>query len=564
MFIIRTIEKLVVRTKPGAMRFSSVGNSHDNPVVTVKQGKLKGAVKKGIDGSPYYSFKGIRYGEPPVGELRFRAPVPIKPWDGVRDATEHGPVCPQFDMSVVDFVEGSEDCLSLNVYTKSLQPNSKLPVMVYIHGGAFLSGSGNAETYGPEFLFLHDVIVVTINYRLEALGFLCLDTPEVPGNAGMKDQVLAMRWVKENISTFGGDPDNITLFGESAGGACVNFHMLSPMSKGLFNKAIAQSGVCLEYWAIAHQPVERAFRSGKVLGKDTKDKKELLDHLRGLPALDLARLTVKTRTPDEKFRGLPIYYTPTVEKKFEGQEQFLTEDPLQMLLSGKVNKVPFMCGYNTAEGILLIPEHRKKLEVLNKEPSYLVPRDVAMISSKEKLEEFGQRVKEFYFGGKDATEDDVQGIVDVHTDINFTYQAHRLMHFYHKMAPTYMYRFDYCTKMNMMKNIFGDDAVKGACHVDDLFYLFHTPMTESIYEENEEIRKAVYDVTKLWTDFAKTGNPTPTKGSVEWRPYNSSTKEYLLIDKETKMSSNLEKERVEFWNKMYADAGLPSITKSNL
>uniref|UniRef100_A0A2A4JW69 Carboxylic ester hydrolase n=1 Tax=Heliothis virescens TaxID=7102 RepID=A0A2A4JW69_HELVI len=536
---------------------------HDNPIVTVKQGKLKGAVKKCLDGSPYYSFKGIRYAEPPVGELRFRAPVPIKPWEGIKDAIEHGPVCPQFDMAILDYVEGNEDCLSLNVYTKSLQPSSKLPVMVYIHGGAFLSGSGNSETYGPEFLFLHDVILVTINYRLEALGFLCLDTPEVPGNAGMKDQVVAMRWIKENISTFGGDPDNITLFGESAGGACVNYHMISPMSEGLFHKAIAQSGVCLQYWAQAHQPVERAFRSGKVLGKDTKDPKELLDYLRGLPALDLARLTIKTRTPDEKYRGLPIYYTPTVEKKFEGQEQFLTEDPLEMIMAGKVKKIPFMSGYNTAEGLLLVADHQKKLNVLNKEPSYLVPRDIATIVSKEKLEEFGQRIKDFYFGGRDATGADLQPMVNFHTDINFMYQAHRLVHLYHKMGPTYMYRFNYCTELNIMKGVFGETSVEGACHVDDLFYLFHTPMTQSMYEEKEEIRKAVYNVTKLWADFAKTGNPTPTKGSIDWRPYNS-TKEYLLIDKEIKMSGNLEKERTEFWNKMYAEVGLPAITKSNL
>ncbi|KAJ8732437.1 hypothetical protein PYW07_015036 [Mythimna separata] len=564
MFIIKSIEKVVFRTKQTVRCFSSIDSSKENPVVTVKQGKLKGAVKQCLDGSPYYSFKGIRYGQPPVGELRFKAPLPVKPWDGIRDATEHGPVCPQFDMSIIDLVEGNEDCLSLNVYTKSLQPSSKIPVMVYIHGGAFMSGSGNAETYGPEYFFQHDVIVVTVNYRLEVLGFLCLDTPEVPGNAGLKDQVLALRWVKENISKFGGDPDNVTIFGESAGGACITYHMLSPMSQGLFHKAIAQSGVCLSYWAIAHKPAERAFRFGKALGKDTKDVNELLQHLRSVPALELARLGMKSRTQDEKFRGLPIYSTPTVEKKFEGQEQFLTEDPVDLLLAGKVSKVPLLIGYNSAEGILILNDHTKKLEIFNKDPSYLVPREIATTVSKEKIDEFGQRIKQFYFGGKDATKKDAQAITDLQTDINFSYQTHRFLQFFQNVAPTFLYSFDYTTDLNIVKNVSGFDDVKGACHADDLFYLFHSAMSGNYLEGNDELKKIVYQITKFWADFAKTGNPTPTKGGIDWRPYTSATKEYLLLNQDMKLSNNLDKARVDFWNKIYADAGHPSIAKSSL
>ncbi|XP_035428784.2 juvenile hormone esterase isoform X1 [Spodoptera frugiperda] len=564
MFIIKTVERLIFRAKPGARCFSTIDNSKENPIVTVKQGKLKGAVKKCLDGSPYYSFKGIRYGQPPIGELRFKAPLPVKPWSGIRDAIEHGPVCPQFDMSILDVVEGSEDCLSLNVYTKSLQPSSKLPVMVYIHGGAFLSGSGNSDTYGPEFFFQHDVILVTINYRLEVLGFLSLDTPEVPGNAGMKDQVLALRWIKENISTFGGDPDNITLFGESAGASCATLHMLSPMSQGLFDKVITQSGSCLSYWSMFHEPVARAFRGAKALGKEAKDLNELLNYLREVPAVELARLSLKTRTADEKFRGLPIYFTPTIEKKFEGQEQFLTEDPLDLLLAGKVSKVPMITGYNSAEGLMMLNDHLKKMKTLNEQPSYFVPRDIATKVSKETLDELGQRIKNFYFGNKDMTTEDCQAIVDLHTDINFTYQIHRFMHFYQKFAPVYLYKFEYCTELNFLKSVFGVDSVKGSCHADDLFYLFHSEISRNVYDKNEKLRKIIYQMTKFWADFAKTGNPTPTKEVVEWLPYSPANKEYLILDEEIKLSNNLDKERVDFWNKMYADVGMPAITKSNL
>ncbi|KAJ8732332.1 hypothetical protein PYW08_015062 [Mythimna loreyi] len=562
MFVIKSVERMAFRTKQNVRCFSSIDSSKDAPVVTVKQGKLRGAVKKCLDGSPYYSFKGIRYGQPPVGELRFKAPLPVKPWEGIRDAIEHGPVCPQYDMDFVNFVEGNEDCLSLNVYTKSLQPSSKIPVMVYIHGGAFISGSGNSDTFGPEYFFQHDVIIVTINYRLEALGFLCLDTPEVPGNAGMKDQVLALRWVKENISTFGGDPDNITIFGESGGAVSVTCHMLSPMSQGLFNKAIVQSGVCLIYWGIARQPVERAFKSAKALGKNIKDVNELLQYFRSVPARELTKLAIITRTQDEKLRDLPMYYAPMVEKKFDGQEQFLTEDPLDLILAGKVNKVPLLIGYNSAEGILMANDHIKKLEIFNKDPSYLVPRDIATTVSKEQLVEFGQRIKQFYFGGKDITKDDTQAIANVQTDINFTYQTHRFLHFIQSMAPVFLYSFDYDTDLNVVKKMIGLNNVKGACHADDLFYMFHSKTSVKIIEDNNELRKIVKQITKLWADFAKTGNPTPSKGSLEWRSYTSASKEYLLLNQDTKLLNNLNKERVEFWDKIYADAGKPCIAKS--
>ncbi|KAJ0180161.1 hypothetical protein K1T71_004752 [Dendrolimus kikuchii] len=540
----------------------------ENPIVTVNEGKLRGSMKTLLDRTPYYSFKGIPYAQPPIGELRFRAPLPPKPWQGIRDALEHGPVCPQYDTTISQFVEGSEDCLFVNIYTKSLQKNAKIPVMVYIHGGSFMSGSGDSDTYGPEYLFLHNVILVTLNYRLEALGFLCLDTPEVPGNAGIKDQVLALRWIKRNIAKFGGDPDNITIFGESSGAGAVTYHMLSPMSKGLFHKVIAQSGTAIADWAIGKDAVNRAFRSGKVLGKETNDKGELLAYFRSLPAINLANLTSKTSTAEENLRGLPEYFVPVVEKKFDGVEPFMTEDPVDAVLAKKYNNMPLLIGYNSAEGLIMLEYQLKKAEFMNKHPSYFIPREIAEKVEEQKLKSFGDRVKSFYVGNKSLSNDTAIEIINMQTDIHFGYNTHRFIQFYKdKDTPVYMYRFDYETDLNVVKNSIGLRHMKGACHADDLFYLFYNEFNKDYYNGQEKLREIVFKLTKLWTDFARTGNPTPDGSlGITWKPYSISKREYMKLNEQFSSGQYAERERIEFWDQLYCEAGRPCMNnkKCNL
>ncbi|KAJ8709952.1 hypothetical protein PYW07_009318 [Mythimna separata] len=168
--------------------------------VRVNEGILEGELVDNEYGGTYFSFLGIPYAQPPVGDLRFKAPQPSTPWEGVRNAKEFGSKCTQYELFVDDDKgtrSGDEDCLYLNVYTPDVQPDKPLPVMFWIHGGGFVSGSGQDDEYGPKLLVRKDVILVTINYRLEVLGFLCLDTEEVPGNAGLKDQVLALNVADE-------------------------------------------------------------------------------------------------------------------------------------------------------------------------------------------------------------------------------------------------------------------------------------------------------------------------------------------------------------------------------
>lgn len=189
----------------------------------------------------FHAFLKIPYAEPPEGELRFKAPVPKKPWKKVYNATEYGPMCMQVNLLSNSSV--SENCLHLNVFTKDLPVNENSllrPVVVYIHGGAFQLGS--ASDHKPHLLMEQDIVLVTMNYRLGAFGFLSVGTYHYPGNLAFKDQVLALKWVKNNIAKFGGDPNAVTLMGNSAGAFSVTAHMVSPMSKGLFLRVIAFSG----------------------------------------------------------------------------------------------------------------------------------------------------------------------------------------------------------------------------------------------------------------------------------------------------------------------------------
>lgn len=207
-------------------------------VVRINDGELLGSVMQSRLGINFNAFRGIPYAEAPIGELRFKAPVQKRPWAGQYNSTVFGSMCMQASRVTI-----SEDCLFLNVFTRNLPPpiNVQLkPVIAFLHGGGFELGAG--DEYGPEYLMDREVVVVTINYRLGVFGFLAVETADIPGNAAMKDQNLALQWIQRNIAVFGGDPTKVTLAGLSAGAHAATGHMLSPMSDGLFNNVIALSG----------------------------------------------------------------------------------------------------------------------------------------------------------------------------------------------------------------------------------------------------------------------------------------------------------------------------------
>ncbi|XP_035452347.2 juvenile hormone esterase-like [Spodoptera frugiperda] len=531
--------------------------------VKVNEGVLEGEVVKNEYGGSYCSFKGIPYAQPPLGELRFKAPQPPKPWKDVRSAKQFGSKCYQYDAFFErGKVEGSEDCLYLNVYTPNVKPDKPYPVMFYIHGGGLVSGAGDDDLYGPKFLVRQDVILVTFNYRLEVLGFLCLDTEDAPGNAGMKDQVAALRWVKKNIASFGGDPDNITIFGESAGGASVTYHLISPMSKGLFRRAIAQSGVCISYWAQAYKPRERGFALARKLGLYSDDPKEVYEFLKKQPLEALIKAVVPITFSEKARIQTEAYFSVADEKQFGNNERFFYGDVLDAVANGIHEGVEIMTGYTADEGIMglgIFGDISASLDQARNFPQFFVSYPMSLTLSTNDQLELGKRIREYYFKGPISITDDWEKLGKFYSADLFVFPANRWVKLcaQSKRNKTYLYKFTCVTELNVISQMMGlADLIKDkpvVAHADDLLYLF-TPNTMPELDMNSKTFQHVEKVTKLWTNFAKYGNPTPDDSlGVTWTPYTVDNKDYLEIGNVLKPGQAPDDEEVQFWENILTE-----------
>jgi carboxylesterase type B len=308
--------------------------------VDTKNGRLEGEAR-----GSYYAFEGIRYAEPPLGENRFEPPKPYSTkWEGVLPAKNIGSTCIQWDIlqaTSEDKMSGDEDCLFLNVYKPTTLPTAEpLPVIVHIHGGGFMFGSG--AFYGPELIMKSGkFIYVSFNYRLGPLGFLSTKNELIPGNMGLKDQVIALKWVQENIQSFGGDKDSITLTGFSAGGAAVHLHYMSPLSTGLFHRGISHSGNALAPWVLTENAVDKFTALAEKLNCSHENQKEVVKCLKSVPGTDIVRTIPKF---GESIG--PVYKHPLTPFGIVVEpahvNAFISKTPITYLQESKIQKLPWL------------------------------------------------------------------------------------------------------------------------------------------------------------------------------------------------------------------------------
>ncbi|XP_075975637.1 juvenile hormone esterase-like [Anticarsia gemmatalis] len=526
--------------------------------VIVNEGLLEGELIQNEYGGTFCSFKGIPYAQPPVGDLRFKAPLPPKSWEGVRSAKQFGPRSYQLDVFTNFGKGGSEDSLYLNVYTPDVKPDKPLPVMFWIHGGALLCGTGEDELYGPEFLVRHGVVVVTINYRLEVLGFLCLDTEEIPGNAGLKDQVQALRWVNQNISNFGGDPNNITIFGESAGGASVSYHLISPMTKGLFKRAIPQSGTAFCPWAQAYKPRDRALALAKQLGCYSEDDKELYEFFKSQPVESLVGISVPLLLSEKARNSADMYFSVVKEKQFGNNEIFFDGD-----FNSVHEDVEIMLGYTSEEGLVSLgpaDQLKPNLELARDFPEFFVTKPLALLMPVSDQLEIGKKIRNYYFHNKIDVSKDWEPLVNFLSANMFVYGVARFAKVCAKNNKVYLYKFTCKTERNMISHVLGLASLIGSkpvtSHADDILYLFNAKLMPAKVDINSDTFKLMEKVMTLWTNFAKYGNPTPDDSlGANWAPFSSDNQDYLEIGNQFVAGKAPDAEELKFWEDIYEKYG---------
>ncbi|KAG8035023.1 hypothetical protein G9C98_005445 [Cotesia typhae] len=537
-----------------------------SPIVKVKNGTLEGSLMKTRRGREFLSFRGIPYALPPIGDLRFEPPKPTTIWSGIKSAKKDAPICTQRNIYTHDDnIVGQEDCLYLNVYTPKL-PTKEMkevginyPVMIWFHGGGWVTGAGHSDFYNPKFLLDHDVVLVTVNFRLGPLGFLSTEDMVSPGNQGMKDQAQSIRWVNENIASFGGDPNRVTIFGESAGGASTHYHMISPLSRGLIHRGISQSGTALCPWVLTRpgEAKDKSKRLGELLKCPTDNSAQLIACLRKKKAVDI----IATDRAYQIFDYDPmIPFKPIVEPNHPGA--FLNEEPAESLKNGNMADIPWITGFNSEEGTLKVAglyglKEKGYVKQLNK--NFVELAAITLLYEhtcpKESHKDVAQKIRKFYLGDKSIDESTKFQVIDMYSDAWFNVGADMAVrdHLNALSSPVYYYYLTYKGSSSFSRIFGAPQGDYGVSHADELQYLF--PVGEQLFKDtplNEEDHKMIDVLTQLWFNFAKTGNPTPSitqQIPLKWKPVRTEALEYLLIpdSKNLKMSKYLLKERMDFW-----------------
>jgi para-nitrobenzyl esterase len=464
--------------------------------VRTKSGVVAGSVANGV-----VSWKGVPFAQPPVGELRWKPPQPVAPWTGVRAATAYANDCMQepFPSDAAPLgTAPAEDCLYVNVWAPEQAGAAPLPVMFWIHGGGFVNGGSSPSVYDGSAFARRGVVLVSLNYRLGRFGFfahpaLTKEQQGAPlGNYGYLDQIAALEWVRDNVAAFGGDPANVTIFGESAGGGSVHTLMTSPLAKGLFHKAIVESGGGRAGGIITPRNLKEAEGLGLALGT-----------LVGVPGEDAAALAALRKLPaSELVRGLNLMTMGPQRDTYAGpmlDGRIVVEEPEHAFRAGRQAKVPYVIGANDLE-----------FGMMPMAPPMVDGMLARFGVEKEKV------VAAYDPDGKGGLPRVGAGVM---SDGAMVEPARLLARLAAAHQPTWQYRFSY-----VASSLRGQ--AKGAYHATEIPFVFETVRAKYGDAATAEDEKIAAAANAYWTDFAKTGDPNGG-GRPKWPAYSAATDEIL-------------------------------------
>ncbi|CAG9838568.1 unnamed protein product [Diabrotica balteata] len=500
---------------------------NDDLIVTLPNGKIRGitvtppAVVKDIT---YYAFLGIPFAAPPVGPLRFKPPQPAKNWNGILEANNNKVSCFQTDQH--DDYE-TEDCLYLSVYTPNKPSSGKqTPVLVFIYGGGYVHGHATYGSKSVAFLMKDDITVVTFNYRVGPFGFLSTEDTVVPGNMGLKDQQLALKWVHNNIHLFGGDKNKITIMGQSAGAASVTYQLLSPGSAGLFSAAIANSGSALCNWAHQNNALDTAYGIANEIDPNFGRKKTTQELLKFLQSVDASAI----HATSNKYK----IFAPVIEVPHDGA--IISANMYDSLVQGHFNKVPLLMGFNSEESIGMAKDINAWInhcKMYDANPGGLVDPDMHITDYKTKLA-VGNEIKNLYVGHSTFEHEYGKGI-QYFGDNTFIRAIIKFAELYTQhVKEVYFYQFSYHGKLG--QNDIYIPGIGRVAHAEDQWYFWCYWDTYSQFPTPDIITMQRY--VGLLANFVKYHNPTPVAqpifDNVIWPEIRSHYFAYLDID--TKLS----------------------------
>lgn len=507
--------------------------AEDELVVGTNKGLVRGVTLSATTGKQVDAWLGIPYAQKPLGNLRFRHPRPIDKWDHILNATRPPNTCVQIIDTVFGDFSGSamwnpntlvsEDCLYLNVVTPKPRPKNAA-VMVWVFGGGFYSGSATLDVYDHRTLVSEEnVILVSMQYRVASLGFLYFDTPEVPGNAGLYDQRMALQWVHDNIASFGGNPHNVTLFGESAGAVSVSLHLLSPLSRNLFSQAIMQSGSPTAPWAIISrdESIIRGLRLAEAVGCPHNRK--------NIPAvIECLRKTNASLLVDNEWGTLGICEFPFVPI-VDGA--FVYDHPARSLATNNFKKTNIMMGSNTEEGYYFIIYYLT--ELFRKEENVYVNREEflrAVIELNPYVNNVARQAIVFEYTDWLNPDDPIKNrdaLDKMVGDYQFTCNVNEFAHRYAETGNNvYMYLFTHRSLGNPWP------SWTGVMHGDEINYIFGEPLDPAKNYQTQEAELS-RRMMNYWANFAKTGNPSllsdGTWTSTYWPVHTAYGREFLTL-----------------------------------